>query len=92
MNEKGRLRAVARGRVQGVGFRWSVTERAAALGLTGYARNLVDGTVEVVAEGDLRSLAELERFMRHGPGAAVVTGLDVHRSAATGEFRGFAAK
>lgn len=44
-------RFVVTGRVQGVGFRWYVMERAQELGLTGYVLNRRDGTVEVVAEG-----------------------------------------
>jgi acylphosphatase len=46
-----RLTAWIRGRVQGVGFRWWVRSRALALGLTGWAENLADGRVKVVAQG-----------------------------------------
>ena len=46
-----RLTATVRGHVQGVGFRWWTQVQAEELGLAGYARNLRDGTVEVVAEG-----------------------------------------
>lgn len=55
----GRARIVAEGEVQGVGFRPMVRARAAALGLYGYARNLPDGRVEVMAEGDVERIRQL---------------------------------
>jgi acylphosphatase len=58
--------------VQGVGFRWYVARHARAIGLTGYARNLPDGTVEVVVDGPEASLPELERLLRTGPANARV--------------------
>lgn len=60
------------GLVQGVGFRWFVARHARALGLTGYARNLADGSVEVVVEGAAEALPELERLLRVGPASAQV--------------------
>ena len=84
-----RLKAVIRGEVQGVGFRWSVQREAARLSLDGYAENLPDGSVRVVAEGDPGRLDELEAFLRAGPRYAQVDGVDTERSEATGEFDGF---
>ena len=55
------------GRVQGVCFRASTRARAMQLGLCGYARNLRDGRVEVLAEGGAESLVELQRWLQHGP-------------------------
>jgi acylphosphatase len=92
LKECARLRAVARGVVQGVGFRWLVRRKAEALDLVGYAENLADGTVEVVAEGIPADLDEFEAHLRRGAGVATVTHLDVQRGHATGEFRGFAVK
>jgi len=92
LNERARLHAVARGVVQGVGFRWSVWRRAEMLGLVGYAENLPDGAVEIVAEGPSGELDELERYLRTSPGAATVTELDARRGRATGEFSRFAVK
>jgi acylphosphatase len=70
-----RAHMVVRGLVQGVGFRWFVARRANALGLTGYARNLIDGAVEIEAEGD-RSLVEaLIGDVRVGPRSAHVQDL-----------------
>jgi len=60
-------RWVLSGRVQGVGFRWFVARRATGLGLVGWARNLADGRVEVVAAGPTTALASLDRQLRDGP-------------------------
>jgi acylphosphatase len=63
--------------VQGVGFRWFVARHARALGLTGYARNLPDGCVEVVASGaDRSALSRLEEMLRSGPASARVARVD----------------
>ena len=87
-----RLRAVIRGEVQGVGFRWSVQRHAGQLGLTGYAENLPDGSVRVEAEGDSGQLDQLEAFLRQGPRWAEVASLDSQRVPATGEFHRFEAR
>jgi acylphosphatase len=60
------------GLVQGVGFRWFVARHARALGLRGYARNLADGSVEVVVDGAEEALPHLERLLRAGPASAQV--------------------
>jgi len=61
------------GEVQGVGFRWFVARHARGLGLAGFARNLPDGRVEVVATGgDGAALARLEALLRTGPAHARV--------------------
>lgn len=60
------------GMVQGVGFRWFVARHAVALKLNGYARNLPDGSVEVVVDGPEGSVPELERLLQAGPAGAQV--------------------
>lgn len=65
-------RFLVSGRVQGVFYRASTREQALALGLSGYARNLPDGRVEVVASGDDAALDALERWLWQGPPAARV--------------------
>ena len=60
------------GMVQGVGFRWFVARHARALGLRGYARNLPNGSVEVVVDGRDESLPDLERLLEAGPANAHV--------------------
>ena len=84
------LRALVRGRVQGVGFRYFVLELATALGLVGFARNLSNGsTVEVVAEGPLPALESLLDALRRGPALAYVEHVDVSWATATGEHKRF---
>ena len=84
-----RVRAVIRGRVQGVGFRDFVQRRALALGLSGTVRNRPDGAVEVVAEGPEPALERLLEALRDGPGLAHVDGIEEQRGPAGGEFSGF---
>jgi len=69
-------RYVIQGRVQGVGYRYFVRRQAEALGITGYARNRPDGSVEVVAEGTDDALRNFEARLREGPDFASVKGLD----------------
>jgi acylphosphatase len=66
------LHVAVRGRVQGVGFRWFVRERARQLGLSGWVRNEADGSVEVFAIGPHSELAKLRRLLEQGPPAASV--------------------
>lgn len=70
------------GRVQGVYFRAHTAERARALGLRGYARNLDDGRVEVLACGPRAALDRLIECVSRGPPLAVVTGIVVTEVAA----------
>ena len=64
------------GRVQGVWFRESTRREAAALGITGYAENKADGSVEVLACGDSAALERLAGWLETGPPAARVTTVD----------------
>ena len=65
-------RYIVRGRVQGVGFRWFVEHEARQLGVNGWVRNNVDGTVEVLAIGNEQQLASLRNRLERGPRAARV--------------------
>ena len=65
-------RYIVRGRVQGVGFRWFVDHEARQLGLAGWVRNNIDGTVELLAMGNEQQLATLKRRLQQGPRAARV--------------------
>lgn len=69
------FRYVVAGRVQGVGYRYFVLRQAEVLGVSGYARNRSDGSVEVVAEGSDTALADFEARLRDGPTFAEVTGV-----------------
>ena len=64
------------GRVQGVGFRAATRRRARALGLTGHARNLNDGRVEVVAAGSEEALQALRQWLAKGPTLARVDAVE----------------
>ncbi len=66
------LHAVVLGRVQGVGFRYWALEEAQRLGLTGWVRNLRDGSVEVEAQGEEEKLFEFEKLLWQGPPLARV--------------------
>jgi acylphosphatase len=70
-------RYVVSGEVQGVGFRWFVHRHAARLRLSGWAQNLPDGRVEVVASGPEDALEELEELLRQGPSRADVSALEI---------------
>ncbi len=78
-------RFVVSGRVQGVFFRASTHAQAMRLGLTGHARNLVDGRVEVLASGDAARINELGRWLQHGPSHARVDALERDEVEATPE-------
>jgi acylphosphatase len=67
------VRCLVSGRVQGVFFRASTREQATALGVSGYARNLSDGAVEVMACGDRAAVDKLRDWLRVGPPQARVT-------------------
>ena len=84
-----RLTAWVRGRVQGVGFRWWTRSRALQLGLTGYASNLDDGRVEVVAEGARTDCARLLAALRSGDPPGWVESVVERWSEAKGNQTGF---
>lgn len=70
--EKSRVHLTIEGRVQGVFFRASVQQQAIRLGLKGWVRNCVDGSVELLAEGETKSVEDLVSWCRHGPAGADV--------------------
>lgn len=70
-------RCLVSGRVQGVYFRASTRHEAIALEVTGYARNLPDGRVEVVAQGPEDAVQTLIAWLRHGPPAARVDAVEI---------------
>jgi acylphosphatase len=71
------IHAEVRGRVQGVGFRYTTERTARQLGLAGWVRNLPDGSVEVWAQGTPNAVQRLRVFLAHGPRAAVVESVSV---------------
>ena len=79
-----RARAVVFGRVQGVSFRAATAAQARKLGVVGWVRNLVDGSVELEAEGDEIHVAALLAWCEHGPPAARVARVVVEERMPTG--------
>lgn len=84
-----RVTAWVRGRVQGVGFRWWTRSRALELGLAGWARNLEDGRVEVVAQGPRAAAEALLEALRSGRTPGRVTGVTERWSDPRGGISGF---
>jgi acylphosphatase len=74
-------RVVVSGRVQGVGFRYFVQEAARVEGAWGWVRNLSDGRVEMLLEGEREAIERLERRVRRGPSSAAVTSVTVEECA-----------
>ena len=84
-----RLHAIIEGRVQGVGFRYFVITLAGQKALTGWVSNRLDGSVEVIAEGNQEALNSLLKALRQGPRSARVSAVNYEWSEANGEFQGF---
>jgi acylphosphatase len=84
-----RARITITGLVQGVFFRREMADLARRLGISGWVRNLPNGKVEALAEGEKGLLDELIRFCHVGPRGAVVRRVEVEWSDYLGEFRGF---
>jgi acylphosphatase len=76
MEKKIAKRWIVRGAVQGVGFRFFVQSKATELGLSGWARNRSDGSVEVHAEGPAPKLSDLAAALHAGPRLAEVRGIE----------------
>ena len=85
-------RYIISGRVQGVGFRYFTEAAALREGLHGWVKNLPDGRVEVLAEGDADALLRFERQVRHGPPAARVEHVEVDDTTPSGRNTGFTAQ
>ncbi len=88
-SDRARLRLLIRGRVQGVGFRFAAQDEAMDLGLTGWARNLPSGDVEIVAEGRRDRLAVLAAWAHQGPRLAYVSDVIEQWLDFADEFRDF---
>ena len=84
-----RVHMIIHGIVQGVFFRANAKNVAERLGLKGYARNMANGCVEVVAEGPELKIKEFIEYCKKGPRAARVDKVDVKFEKASGEFEDF---
>ncbi|MFC5906804.1 acylphosphatase [Streptacidiphilus monticola] len=90
MGEQVRMTAWVRGQVQQVGFRWWTRSRALEIGLSGYASNLSDGRVQVVAEGSREDCEKLLDLLRHGDTPGRVDGVTEIWATPDGGYDGFA--
>ena len=88
-NELKKLYAITHGRVQGVGFRYSTVIKAQQLQVTGYARNMPDGNVEVVAEGPYNKLQKLLSWLYKGPPMSYVTNVNYNYTKYSGLYKSF---
>lgn len=87
-----RAHVLVSGRVQGVFFRGHLQRRANALGVTGWVRNLADGQVEAVFEGEEARVNEIVAWCRQGPPNALVTAADVRMEPYSGAYLSFAVR
>lgn len=78
------VRAIVSGKVQGVGYRFSTIEQAQKLGVKGWVRNLANGNVEAVFEGDRNSVEAMIKWCHSGPRSAVVKDVFVESIEVTG--------
>ena len=85
-------RFLVSGRVQGVGFRFHILEAATLEGVQGWVRNLPDGSVEALVEGDREAVTRMERKIRRGPPGARVEQVDMLDDVPTGRFDGFSVR
>ncbi len=89
MTDLASVQAIVYGRVQGVFFRDFAARRATELSLTGYVRNLPDGSVEVLTEGERTQLEKLISYLKGGPSAARVEKVVTSWSEHTGSYSSF---
>jgi acylphosphatase len=82
-------RLVIRGRVQGVGFRYAMVEAAEREGVAGWVRNVRDGGVEALVQGDDAAVDRIVAWCRSGPRGAHVSAVDVEPAEPAPAFRGF---
>ncbi len=89
MTNKIQMKFIVYGLVQGVGFRYFVYRHASELNLKGYAKNLYDGTVEVVVEGEETKVNQLYEYLLQGPSRSRVDKVEKFSGNYSGLFTGF---
>lgn len=86
---KERAHIIVRGIVQGVFFRYNTMKVAQSLGIKGWVRNLRDGSVEILCEGESKDIEELIKWCWKGPQGAYVENVDATKEEYVGEFQTF---
>jgi len=92
MNKKVRAHIFISGRVQGVFFRENTRQKAKELGVFGWVKNLPDGRVEAVFEGEKEKVEKMIEWSKKGPLIAKVNGIDIEWQEYKGEFENFEIK
>lgn len=92
MKEKTRVHMIVSGRVQGVFFRQNTLNKAKELGVFGWVKNLPDGRLEAVFEGEKKKVAKIVNWAEKGPVSAKVSDIKVKWQEYKGEFKGFKLK
>jgi len=82
-------KAKIHGIVQGVGYRWFALNEAKKLGIVGYTRNLLDGTVEIDAQGDPDNMDKYLKKLHIGPGMGQVTKIDIEHIDSKSDYSDF---
>lgn len=77
------------GKVQGVGYRYSTAAQAQNLGLTGWVKNLYDGRVEALFEGNKETIDQMLSWCKQGPSMSYVTKIETHNKEYTGQYKDF---
>ncbi|MDP6628957.1 MAG: acylphosphatase [Candidatus Marinimicrobia bacterium] len=89
MEDELSVKLIVSGKVQGVSFRWFTVQAAREMGLCGYAKNLPDGTVEVIAEGTKAGLESLIKKVKQGSPFSHVENVEVDWGGLTNQFSDF---
>ncbi|MDZ7672368.1 MAG: acylphosphatase [Halanaerobiales bacterium] len=92
MDDKVRKHIFISGRVQGVGFRAFTRKNAQQLGVNGWVKNIYDGRVEAVLEGDNSTVKQLESKLKKGPRFANIDNIEVQNETYEGDFSSFSIK
>jgi len=92
MSQRTRVHIFVSGRVQGVYFRANTRKRAQELGVFGWVRNLPDGRVEAVFEGDKEKVEKMVRWAKRGPFWAKINNSEIQQEDCKGEFENFEIK
>jgi acylphosphatase len=82
-------RFIVRGRVQGVGFRYFAIRAARELGIVGIVRNMSDGSVEVIAEGETEAITKFHRDLERGPSYSHVTAVEESERQVSARYKDF---